>query len=138
MKIRWEYRIIGFKGARQQLFQRLHLLELYAIAHNNSVLKTATGNLKQEVFRRGFKWEPAFAYHDDKTGQDYTVEEIKDITDKLEERKAESEKLNRSPLVNEDDLFKRFRSPNIRQREHFEEIMRCSNIYDQSLFRVIT
>ena len=128
---------IGFKGARQQLFQRLHLLELYAIAHNNSVLKTATGNLKQEVFRRGFKWEPAFAYQDIETGKDYTVEEIKDLTDKLAERKAEAKKLKREPLVNEDDLFKRFRNPNIRQREHFEEIMRCSNIYDQSLLELL-
>ena len=29
----------GFKGVRQQLFQRFNLVDLYAIAHNNSVLQ---------------------------------------------------------------------------------------------------
>src|SRR3972149_2605427 len=39
---------LGFKGARQQLFQRFNLIDLYGIAHNNSTVKTAITGLKQE------------------------------------------------------------------------------------------
>src|SRR3990167_7368817 len=38
---------LGFKGARQQLFQRFNLIDLYGIAQNNSTVKTAIIALKQ-------------------------------------------------------------------------------------------
>lgn len=111
---------IGFKGVRQQLFQRFNLVDLYAIAHNNNVVKTATGVLKQEVFRRGFRWDPAFVYRHRQTGMEYTDEDLR----VMEERARQEIK---SQLIR----------PDMGQRQHFEEIMQSANIYDQSLLTLL-
>ena len=114
---------VGFKGVRQQLFQRFNLIDLYAIAHNNSVLKTAIGNLKQEVFRRGLKWEPAFDYRHMETGIDYTLEELRKL-------KEEDEGAHNALLL-------MLEKPDQTQRIRFEELMQDSNIYGQSLMKLM-
>ena len=114
---------IGFKGVRQQLFQRFNLVDLYAIAHNNSVVKTATGVLKQEVFRRGMKWVPAFTYRDARTGEDYTLDRLKLLRDRDRPRY-----LRLKPYLV---------IPNVQQRLRFEQLMQNMNIYGQTLVRLL-
>ena len=111
---------IGFKGVRQQLFQRFNLVDLYAIAHNNSTLKIATRDLKQEVFRRGLRWDPAFTYRHVQSGQDFSTEDI---------RKMGKDELAR--------LRRYLRAPDIRQRTRFEQLIQRINIYDQSLMTML-
>ena len=111
---------IGFKGIRQQLFQRFNLVDLYAIAANNSVLKTATGNLKQEVFRRGLRWDPAFAFRHKHTGKDYELDELRGMT--------REDRVQLAPML---------RAPDMAQRTRFEQVMQCINVYDQSFLLLL-
>lgn len=109
---------LGFKGARQQLFQRFNLIDLYGMAHNNNTVKTAIITLKQEVFRRGMEWEPAFAFRCSNCGTDHSLDE------------AESQaKSHSSCLI----CGARLREPDPAQRVRFERLMRRVNIYGQSL-----
>ena len=113
---------LGFKGARQQLFQRYHLLDLYAIAYNNNVLQTARGNLKQEVFRRGLKWEEKFTYRDRRTGKEYSEDEYQELL----EDDSKKEKVVPNLVL-----------PNEFQRLKFEEFMECVNVYGQTLLTLL-
>ncbi len=135
---------IGFKGARQQLFQRFNLVDLYAIAHNNSDLKTAISNLKQEVFRRGMRWEPAFEFRCESCGVDYPKKEAEGAhfhcthCDPVTDETGDS--LNRDPFDEDSDKAPkppRLRAPNPAQRVRFEQIIQKANVYGQSLTRVL-
>ena len=114
---------IGFKGVRQQLFQRFNLVDLYAIAHNNSVIKTAVGSLKQEVFRRGLKWDKAFMYRDGESGNDYSLEDLVYLRENAPERYLEIR----------DSIYQ----PDINQRLRFEQLMQNCNIYGQSMMMLM-
>ena len=114
---------VGFKGVRQQLFQRYNLIDLYAIAHNNSVLKTATGNLKQEVFRRGFTWDQSFDYRHRETGRDYSLDDLREIQDE-----DENEYNALMTMLDEPDPV---------QRQRLEALQVNVNIYDQSLMALL-
>ena len=114
---------VGFKGVRQQLFQRFNLVDLYAIAHNNSVVKTAIGNLKQEVFRRGMTWEPAFHMRDKRQGRDYEQEEL--------------ENLRESDEIAFDALAPFLVKPDVQQRVKFEQVMQNVNIFGQTFLRLL-
>ena len=111
---------IGFKGVRQQLFQRFNLIDLYAIAHNNSALHTAKGNLKQEVFRRGLRWDPAFNMRHKQTGEDYTLEDLREMTDSVRRH-----------------LQTQLYGPDPRQRIRFEQMMSSVNIYGQPFLTIL-
>ncbi len=110
---------LGFKGARQQLFQRFNLIDLYGMAHNNSTLKTATLNLRFEVFRRGLEWEPAFAFRCVTCGVDFSKEEYDEHTGTCPACTA--------PLA----------EPDPSQRVQFERLMPSVNLYDQSLISLL-
>lgn len=110
---------LGFKGARQQLFQRFNLIDLYGMAHNNSHVKTAILSLRQEVFRRGLEWEPAFVYRCYSCQVDFTKDEAE-----------ENDKTCPSCEV-------RLKSPNPAQRVRFERLMPRVNVYGQSLIRLL-
>ena len=114
---------VGFKGVRQQLFQRYNLVDLYAIAHNNSVLKTATNNLKQEVFRRGLRWDTTFDYRHSGSGRNYSLNDLQELK-KLDRRRYQA-------------LLPLLREPDPHQRARFEQLMHRVNIYDQSLLTVL-
>ena len=114
---------VGFKGVRQQLFQRFNLVDLYAVAHNNSVIKTATGSLKQEVFRRGMKWDPAFAFRDRITDIDYTLDDLKELEERDPEKFLE--------------IKYRLEEPDMDQRTRFEQFIQKVNIYGQSLMSLL-
>ncbi len=109
---------LGFKGARQQLFQRFNLIDLYGMAHNNSTVKTALVSLKQEVFRRGLEWEPAFTF------RCVTCDANWEEGDVTSEHMCPS---CMSPL----------RKPDISQRVHFEKLMPRVNVYGQSLMKLL-
>ena len=132
---------LGFKGARQQLFQRYRLIDLYAIAHNNDALKTATGALKQEVFRRGMRWEPSFAYKDRRTGREYTEEEFSELRQREAARPAVAQvnigSVGRAIPATSGDGISPFQKPDERQKTAFERFMKCVNIYGQSLLQVL-
>ena len=51
----------GFRGQRTQYFgHRAMLSDLYTIAYREASIKTATLNLRNEVFRRGLEWSSKF------------------------------------------------------------------------------
>ena len=114
---------VGFKGVRQQLFQRFNLVDLYAIAHNNSVVKTATGNLKQEVFRRGMTWDPAYFVRDRRDGKDYDPETI----EKMREKQPKKYRSLRPFLMR----------PDPQQRVKLEQMMQNVNLYGQTFLRLL-
>ena len=111
---------IGFKGVRQQLFQRFNLVDLYAIAHNNSTVRIATRNLKQEVFRRGLRWDPAFTYQHRHTGQNFSIEDYRQLT--------QQQRQQLQPML---------RTPNYLQRVRFEQLIQRVNIYNWSLMTLL-
>jgi hypothetical protein len=67
----------GFKGKRQYIADRRYLLDLYVIALNNADIRTATTHLRNEIFRRGFDWEPAFEWKCRVCEHEYTTREAK-------------------------------------------------------------
>lgn len=111
---------LGFKGARQQLFQRFNLIDLYGLAHNNSTMKTATLALKQEVFRRGMQWEPAFTFRCVTCDTDYSKDDLRSDEDRV------------CPQCNS-----KLKEPNPAQRVRFEKLMPKVNIYNQSFVRLM-
>ena len=111
---------IGFKGVRQQLFQRFNLIDLYGIAHNLSTVKTAIVSLRQEVFRRGLDWEPAFAFRCSGCEVDYAEKDFDNDNDGA--CLACGSQLQR---------------PNPAQRVRFERLMAKVNIFSQSFIRLL-
>lgn len=67
----------GPKGKRQFIADRRYLLDLYVISLNNSDIRTATTHLRNEIFRRGIEFDPAFDYHCDSCGRDYSQNEAR-------------------------------------------------------------
>lgn len=67
----------GFKGKRQYIADRRYLLDLYVIALNNADIRTAITHLRNEIFRRGIEYEPAFAAHCDVCDRDYSINEAR-------------------------------------------------------------
>ena len=67
----------GIKGKRQYIADRRYLLDLYVIALNNADIRTATTHLRNEIFRRGIEYEPAFDYKCDQCGREYSVNEAR-------------------------------------------------------------
>lgn len=110
---------LGFKGARQQLFQRFNLIDLYGIAHNNSTVKTAVLTLRHEVFRRGLQWDPAFAFRCSVCSVDFSKDE-------------QAEYDGACPTCNA-----KLQSPNPLQRVAFERLMPHVNLYGQSLLSLL-
>ncbi len=110
---------LGFKGARQQLFQRFNLIDLYGMAHNNSSVKTATLALKQEVFRRGMQWEAAFTYRCTTCDTDFTQDDF--------EEDSKECPICHSKLV----------EPDPTQRVRFEKLMTRVNVHGQSFMRLL-
>lgn len=67
----------GIKGRRQYAAERRRLLDLYAIVMNNGDLRTATTHLRNEIFRRGLEWEPAFEFKCPECDEEYTAKHAK-------------------------------------------------------------
>ena len=114
---------IGFKGIRQQPFQRHYLIDLYTIGHNNGTLKSAINVIKQEVFRRGLVWRQAFEYKHRETGRRYSLADLEEVKANDEEQAQE--------------LQHHLVPPDSEQRKRFQEFVQRVNIYDQSLLHVL-
>ena len=61
------------------LAQGITIPALYAVSHENLILRTVISKLSQEIFRRGYFWEKKFRYKCDDCEEEYTheVEECK-------------------------------------------------------------
>ena len=69
----------GIKGRRQYIAERRRLLDLYTIAMNNADIRTAITHLRNEIFRRGLTWEPAFEFKCDECDETYSELEAKEM-----------------------------------------------------------
>lgn len=69
----------GIKGRRQYAAERRRLLDLYSIVMNNGDVRTATLHLRNEIFRRGLEWEPAFEFKCDRCDKEYSARGAKRI-----------------------------------------------------------
>jgi len=56
------------------LAQGITIPALYAVAHENLILRTVISKLAQEVFRRGYYWEKKFQFKCDECEEEYTHE----------------------------------------------------------------
>jgi len=126
----------GFKGKRQYIADRRYLLDLYVIANNNADVRTAVTHLRNEVFRRGLEWEPAFEYKCPQCGTEYGEVEA-------EENKGRCE----NPMVDEaGDLvadeegkpdYPKLIRPDEEQRAIFEPFLQRANYFGQSLENIL-
>jgi hypothetical protein len=59
------------------LAQGITIPALFAVAHENLILRTVISKLSQEIFRRGFYWEKKFLQKCDGCGEEYNHEVMK-------------------------------------------------------------
>lgn len=69
----------GFKGKRQYIADRRYLVDLFVIAYNNPDVRVAMQHLRNEIFRRGIEWEPAFSFKCVQCGKEYSANEAKKL-----------------------------------------------------------
>lgn len=126
----------GFKGKRQYIADRRYLLDLYVIANNNADVRTAMTHLRNEIFRRGLEWEPAF--------------ELKCPYCDLEYGAADAEEQEgrcKNPLRNEEGelvldeegtkVYPKLVPPDEEQRQYFEPFLQRCNYFGQSLENIL-
>lgn len=53
------------------LAQGITIPALYAVSHENLILRTVLSKLQQEIFRRGYFWEKKFRFKCDTCGEEY-------------------------------------------------------------------
>jgi len=126
----------GFKGKRQYIADRRYLLDLYVIANNNADVRTAVTHLRNEIFRRGLEWEPAFEWKCPVCRREFSEAEAAKIDYKCSE-----------PIRNDDGqvmadvdekgkahpLHPDLESPDETQRDRFDKFLRRCNHFGQSL-----
>ena len=52
------------------LAQGITIPALYAVSHENLILRTVLSKLQQEIFRRGYFWEKKFRFKCDTCGEE--------------------------------------------------------------------
>lgn len=143
----------GFKGKRQYIADRRYLLDLYVIALHNADIRTAITHLRNELFRRGIEWEPAFDYKCVQCGKEYSSVKARELKGRCKEcgpwvkmedgqRFALDAKGERIPIVRDDDGNERpvkrparppMRQPDEKEKEKFESFLTECNYFGQSL-----
>lgn len=126
----------GFKGKRQYIADRRYLLDLYVIANNNADVRTAMTHLRNEIFRRGLEWEPAFELKCPYCEAEYGESEAE-----------ENEYKCKHPLRNEEGelvpdkegkkFYPKLVRPDEDQREYFEPFLQRANYFGQSLENIL-
>jgi len=126
----------GFKGKRQYIADRRYLLDLYVIANNNADVRTAVTHLRNEIFRRGLEWEPAFEWKCPVCKREFSEAEAEKLhhkcADPLRDDEGDlivdvDEKGKRHPLHPDLD------APDESQRDRFDRFLRRCNHFGQSL-----
>lgn len=98
-------------GYRRQL-----LLDLWSLYLTVAEVRGPIGVIRNEVFRRGFKWEPKFAKKCQKCGKEY-----EEIVTQCEEEGCGGE----------------VRDPDEEQKEFFDALVDDANIFGQSLLELL-
>ncbi len=130
----------GFKGKRQYIADRRYLLDLYVIANNNADVRTAVTHLRNEIFRRGVEWEPAFEWKCPGCGRQFSDREAKKHKGVCPDPATDADG---KPLVRIDNEGKkhplqyRLEPPDEEQRARFEQFMRRCNHFGQSFETVL-
>lgn len=142
----------GIKGRRMYSAERRRLLDLYSIALNNGDLRTAITHLRNEIFRRGLEWEPAFDYKCDVCEETYTEKHAKrmnyrcDCTDQEEfdEQKIEDIERNEADPVAKEKKIKsnlpkgpKLRKPDVSEIKEFDKFLDHANYFGQSLENIL-
>lgn len=132
----------GIKGRRQYAAERRRLLDLYAIVMNNGDVRTATLHLRNEIFRRGLEWEPAFEFKCDRCDQEYTAKEAKRAKfvchcneDEGLHVDGDGRPLNRD-MPEEREPWP-LRRPSARQIQRFDRFLDHANYFGQSLEAIL-
>jgi len=126
----------GFKGKRQYIADRRYLLDLYVIANNNADVRTAMTHLRNEIFRRGLEWEPAFELKCPACNAEYGE------SDALEQefRCKHAMKDEDGEFVHDkkgDKIYPHLIGPDEEQREYFEPFLQRCNYFGQSLENIL-
>jgi len=126
----------GFKGKRQYIADRRYLLDLYVIANNNADVRTAVTHLRNEIFRRGLEWEPAFELKCPDCDTEYGLADAE-----------EQEMRCKNPLRNEEGelvldeqhnkVYPKLIPPDEEQRQYFEPFLQRCNYFGQSLENIL-
>ncbi len=109
----------GVKGRPQTTADRRSLLDLYVIALNNADIRTATTHLRNEIFRRGIEWEPAFEFRCGECGEDYSTKKARDMQFKCRKDGGH------------------LRGPDRAEIAQFERFLEKANYFQQSLTSVL-
>lgn len=113
----------GVKGRRQFIAERRRLLDLYVIVMNTADVRTAVTHLRNEIFRRGIDWAPAFEFKCDICGKEYTTEMANET--------------NYECSCRGKDQPVKLRKPDQRQVAQFQKFMDEANYFQQSLEKVL-
>ncbi len=150
----------GFKGKRQYIADRRYLVDLFVIAYNNADVRTAITHLRNEIFRRGIEWKPAFDYKCVQCEREYTVREAKQLKDPKDlyarcrrcgpwKSKDKEHFLDargnviphrdseEGPVVSEEPARPPLREPDDSQKEGFERFLKEANYFGQSLENIL-
>lgn len=151
----------GFKGKRQYIADRRYLVDLYVVAYNNGDIRTAITHLRNEIFRRGLEWKPAFDYKCVQCDKEYTVKEAKQSLaqgdkyprcascgwwrspDKSEYLDANGKAIpqGKNPagqtVLQQQPAQPPLRQPDDEQKKPFERFLKEANYFGQSLENVL-
>lgn len=135
----------GVKGRRQYAAERRRLLDLYVIVLNNGDIRTAVTHLRNEIFRRGLEWEPAFEFKCPECDTEYTAQEAKQLKyycpEEIEE--PEPDALGREPKVNKNGQSPKrskgtkLRKPDPDETAKFDTFLEKCNYFGQSLESIL-
>jgi len=124
----------GVKGRRQFAAERRRLLDLYQIVQNSADVRTATVHLRNEVFRRGLEWEPAFEFKCDHCEEEYTEKQAKKLKFvcfcEVEGWDPEIPKVPEDPEARA--LGHRMRRPDASELKEFDNLLDRCNYFGQS------
>jgi intein/homing endonuclease len=132
----------GIKGRRQYAAERRRLLDLYAIVLNSGDVRTATLHLRNEIFRRGLEWEPAFEFKCDRCDSEFTAKEAKRAKFSCHCREDEGLHLGEdgNPLQMEEENPQGgypLRRPSPREIKAFDRFLDHANYFGQSLESIL-
>jgi hypothetical protein len=126
----------GVKGRRQYAAERRRLLDLYTIVLNNGDIRTAVTHLRNEIFRRGLEWEPAFEYKCDLCDETYTEKEAKRMKKRCACPEFE-EYAEKHELQGDDAEGYPLRRPDKNEIKKFDKFLDRANYFDQSFESIL-
>lgn len=127
------------KGRRQWAAERRRLLDLYSIVMGNGDVRTALTHLRNEIFRRGLEWEPAFEYKCSLCSVTYTAKEAKRLDYRCDGHR-EDESFGSYDLDRKGNQIQAgppLHRPDISEIKRFEKFLDHANYFGQSLEAIL-